>query len=68
MKGIVDLIGNKELRRRFSADSGRAVDDFAVLHAPEIRAYYRKGGYQITFEEAHQLACKVRRWFRELKP
>lgn len=63
-----DLIENKELRRRFNTDSGLAVDDFAVKYADEIRAYYRKAGYELDWEEAHQLSCKVWRWLREPTP
>ena len=60
-----DLIENKELRRGFLADSGLAVDEFAVKHMDEIRAYYKSAGYEITEDAAHQLACKVWRWTRE---
>lgn len=61
-----DLINNKELRRKFYADQGLSVDEFAVKHMDAVRAFYRCAGYEITEDAAHHLACKVWRRLREL--
>lgn len=63
-----DLIENKKLRREFSADKELSVDEFADKHMSAIRAYYKSGGYEVTEDAAHQLACKVWRSLREPMP
>jgi hypothetical protein len=60
-----DLATNPATKAALLSDQGFAVDDFAHKHAETIRTHYAKGGYALSYEEAHQQAARLWRYLRE---